>query len=160
MPLNPDFRDLFSAFNAANVRYLVVGGYAVMHHTQPRYTKDLDVWVEPTPENARRALAALAEFGAPLGQITIADLTNPDTVVQIGLAPNRIDILTEISGVEFAPAWERADGLDYGDAPIRILAIEDAIAAKRASGRPQDLADLDALERARAWREKTQPPST
>lgn len=146
--MNRDFRDLFSALGAADARFIVVGAYAVIHHTEPRYTKDLDIWVEPTPENARRVYRALAAFGAPLEGIALDDLCNRELVYQIGVEPNRVDILMDIGTVPFADAWRHAVQTTYGGVPIRVLGREHLIAAKRASGRPQDLLDLARLESA------------
>jgi hypothetical protein len=133
--------------NAAEARYLVVGGYAVAFHARPRYTKDLDVWIEPTPANAQRAWNALASFGAPLQDLRPEDLTRSEMVFQIGLAPNRIDILTELVGVAFEEAWERRASTTYGDCPIQVLSRADLIRNKGAVGRPQDLIDVEELER-------------
>jgi hypothetical protein len=146
--MNPDFRDLFCAFNDAEVRFLVVGAYAVIFHTEPRYTKDLDIWIEPTPTNAQSAYNALASFGAPVADITVDDLCNQELVYQIGIEPNRVDILMDIGGPAFSQAWTRAEESTYGDQPIRVIGIKDLIAAKRATGRPQDLLDVSRLESA------------
>jgi hypothetical protein len=148
MSLNPDFRDLFAALNAAGAEYLLVGGYALAFHAAPRFTKDLDVWVNPTPENASRVLAALQAFGAPLGELTEADLASPGIVFQMGLPPNRIDLLTVIDGVEFSEAWSARLATVYGDEPLPVIGRAHLLANKRASGRPQDLVDADAIERA------------
>lgn len=145
MGANPDFVDLFKAFNAADVRYVLVGGYAVIFHTEPRYTKDIDVWIDPTRENAARAFRALAEFGAPLDGITIADLSDPHMIYQVGMEPNRIDIIMGVPGLEFAAAHARSVASSYGGQPIRVLALEDLVKAKRAAGRSQDLLDLERL---------------
>ncbi|MCP5071049.1 MAG: hypothetical protein GY946_31180 [bacterium] len=143
--INPDFKDLLLAFNAAEVRYLVVGAYAVTFHAQPRFTKDLDLWVEASPENAARVHKALTAFGAPIGELTVDDLANPEMVYQIGVAPNRIDVLMGVSGLGFSEAWpERVDST-YGDCPIHVISRQDLIRNKRAAGRPQDLIDLRAL---------------
>ena len=144
---NPDFRDLLSAFSSAEVRYLVVGGYAVTFHARPRYTKDLDVWIDPSPENAARAWRALAAFGAPLSEVSIEDLATPQMVLQIGVAPNRIDVITSCQGLDFAAAWARRVPSEYGGVPVAFLAREDLIANKRSVGRPQDLLDAEELER-------------
>jgi len=128
------FRDLFSAFSAGEVRFLVVGAYAVIFHSVPRYTKDLDVWVEPTRPNATRAFQALARFGAPLEGVSVDDLCRPQTVIQIGLEPNRIDVMTDVAGIPFELAWSRRATSSYGGVPIAILGREDLIAAKRAAG--------------------------
>jgi hypothetical protein len=149
MPTNPDFRDLFSALNDANARFLVVGAYAVIHYTEPRYTKDLNIWIEPTRENAQAVYRALAAFGAPLEQVGVDDLANPDMVYQIGIEPNRIDIIMDLDCLDFATAYSHAESTSYGGVPIRLLAIDDLIAAKRAAGRDQDLLDLTKLEMAR-----------
>jgi hypothetical protein len=111
MALNPDFRDLFAAFNAARVRYLLVGGYALAFHGRPRFIKDLDLWLDPESENARRAYAALETFVAPLHELSLRDLERPGLIFQIGVAPNRIEILTAIDGVTFADAWPDRLGL-------------------------------------------------
>jgi len=146
---NQDFLDLLRAFVDADVRFLVVGAYALAVHGHPRGTGHLDVWIEATPENARRAYGALAAFGAPLHELTQADLVTPDVVFQIGVAPRRIDILTSISGVDFADAWPRRIEGVYGDVRFPVIGLDDLIANKRAAGRPQDLVDVEALERER-----------
>jgi hypothetical protein len=143
--INPDFKDLLLAFNAAEVRYLVVGAYAVTFHAQPRFTKDLDLWVEASLENAARVHKALTAFGAPVGELTLDDLANPEMVYQIGVAPNRIDVLMGVSGLEFAEAWPVRVDSTYGDCPIHVISRQDLIRNKRAAGRPQDLIDLRAL---------------
>ncbi len=142
---NPDFRDLFRALNESDVRYLVVGAYAVMYHTEPRYTKDLDIWVEPSPENARQVWQALSAFAAPLQVVTLEDFTNPDIVFHMGREPNRVDILTGIADVEFASAWKRRIRTTYDDQRIWVLNRLDLIRNKRAAGRPRDLLDARKL---------------
>jgi hypothetical protein len=146
---NPDFRDLFCALNDARARYLVVGGYAVIFHTEPRFTKDLDVLVEPTRANAARVLRALAAFSAPIDAVTIEDIVDPDLVYQIGVAPNRVDVLSKISGVTFGSAWRRRVRATYADQRIWVLDAVSLRRAKRAAGRPQDLVDLASLSRRR-----------
>ena len=148
MAVNPDFRDLFAALNAAAARYLLVGGYAVAFHAAPRFTKDLDVWTEPTPANAARVAEALRAFGAPLQELSLADLGRAGLIFQIGVAPNRIDVVTSIDGVEFAEAWSGRAETTYGDQTIPVIGRAALIRNKRASGRPQDLLDLEVLERA------------
>lgn len=149
MSANQDFADLFSELNGAEVRYLVVGAYAVVFHAEPRYTKDIDIWVEPTPENSVRVFNALASFGAPLDGVTADVFQDTAMIYQIGIEPNRIDILMGIEGLEFAAAWARAVSSRYEDHEIRILSVDDLIVAKRAAGRPQDLLDVERLERGR-----------
>lgn len=144
--MSPDFRDLLSTFNANDVEYLVVGAYALAAHGRVRATGDLDIWVRPAPENAARVLKALAAFGAPLRDLTAADLIQPGLVFQIGVAPLRIDILTAIDGVEFADAWAARMMTRFTDQPVAVLSVEYLIRNKRAAGRAQDLADLEWLE--------------
>jgi hypothetical protein len=149
MAVNPDFRDLFSALSSAGAEFIVVGAHAVMFHTcVPRYTKDLDVWTRPTRENALHVHAALASFGAPLSDLSLDDLSVEGTIFQIGVAPNRIDVITSIEGVEFDAAYARSVASTYGGVAIRLLAIEDLLTNKRAVGRKHDLVDVDALEAA------------
>lgn len=147
--VNRDFRDLLAAFAAHDVRFLVVGGYAVTFHSRPRFTKDLDVWVEPTPANAVRVVAALAAFGAPLTAhgVSAQDFERPGVVYQMGMPPNRVDVITAVDGLAFAPCWERRVGARFGDVEIAYLAKTDLIVNKRTVGRPQDLEDVRALER-------------
>ena len=117
MATNRDFKDLFAALNAAGAKFLLVGGYTVAHHAEPRYTKDLDLWVEPGAENAARVLEALAAFRAPIGDLTLADLCNPEVVFHMGVPPNRIDLLTGIDGVAFDEAWaSRVESVYAGEA--------------------------------------------
>ncbi len=148
MAVNPDFRDLFAALNAAGARYLLVGGYAVAFHAEPRFTKDLDVWTEPSGANAARVHQALQAFGAPLQDLTDDDLGRAGLVFQIGVPPNRIDIVTSIDGVEFAEAWPGHAETTYGDQAVPVIGRAELIRNKRASGRPQDLLDLEILEQA------------
>ena len=148
MPVNPDFSDLFAALNAEGAEYLLVGGYALAVHAAPRYTRDLDVWVHPTAENATRVHRALARFGAPLGDLGPSDLASPGLVFQIGIAPNRIDVLTAIDGVAFPEAWQEREATTYGGQAVPVISRRHLEANKRASGRAQDLADLEALEKA------------
>ena len=146
MPANPDFKDLFSILNEERVEYLVVGAHAVIHYTEPRYTKDLDLWINPTPDNAERAMFALRRFGAPLANIVPADFQNPELVYQIGVAPNRIDVLMGIAGVDFPSAWAQRVTTTYDGIPIHVLSLAILRKAKLASGRPQDLLDLKRLD--------------
>jgi len=145
MPVNRDFEEMFSALSVEGVEFLVVGAHAVMVHTEPRFTKDLDIWVRPTPQNAERVLRALARFGAPIADLVRDDLTVAGTIFQIGIAPNRIDVTTGIDGVRFDEAWPRRVQSSYGKIAIAILGKGDLIRNKRATGRPQDLLDLERL---------------
>ncbi len=146
MPTNPDFRDLFSVFNDEKVEYIVAGAHAVIFHTEPRYTKALDVWVRPTPENAERVYRALSRYGAPLVDVSAGSFCDRDLVYQIGVAPNRIDILPGVKGVSFDEAWADSVETTYGGVPIRLMGKKTLIKAKRASARKQDLLDLERLE--------------
>jgi hypothetical protein len=147
MRVNADFRDLFAALNDAGAEYLVVGGYAFSFHAFPRFTKDLDIWIRATPDNAARVHAALTVFGAPLDDVAESDLASEGLIFQIGVVPNRIDILTSVSGVEFDEAWQDREETRYGDQTICLISRAHLIQNKRAVGRPQDLVDADQLER-------------
>jgi hypothetical protein len=154
-PFSDDFRDLIIALSDAEARFMVVGGYAVAAHGRPRGTKDLDVWVEPTLENAHRVLTALAEFGAAAGDLTPEELATPGTGFMMGRPPTRIDILTRLVAVDFDTAWSRAPITEFApECSCRVIGLDDLIANKRAAGRPQDLADVQALERLRQRRPK------
>ena len=147
----PDFKELLSALNAHGVKYLVVGAYAVSIHAQPRATKDIDLLVKPDAENARAAYAALAQFGAPLEGLTAADFAAPGSFFRMGREPVAVDILSEIPGVDFDAAWERRveDVIDHATGTTaNFLSRDDLIAAKLASGRQQDLADVEAIHKA------------
>lgn len=148
--LNPDFNALLSIFNDRKVKYLVVGGYAVGFHAQPRATKDLDLFIRPDLDNAESVYAALQEFGAPLTGVKPKDICEKGKFFRIGSAPVMIEIFPEMPGVEFDDAWERRVETTV-DAESGLTAFfisrEDLIAAKLASARPQDLADVDALNK-------------
>ncbi len=145
--MNPDFLDVLRLLCEAEARFLVVGAYAVSYHSEPRATGDLDLWVEPSPENARRVYSALAAFGAPLSDLTVEDLATPGIVFQMGVPPRRIDILTSITGVGFGEAWpDRVEGR-YGDVRFPLVGRRALIANKQALGRPKDLLDLELLRR-------------
>jgi hypothetical protein len=135
--------------NEAGVRYLIVGGYAVMVHTEPRFTKDLDIWIDPQTQNADRLSAALARFGAPLADVTAAVFTEPDVFYQIGIDPVRIDIMTSLPGLSFAKAWENRLAISFNDQAAFILGLDDLIRTKTASGRRRDKLDLRMLRRRR-----------
>ena len=145
--INSDFKELVSALSSARVRFLVVGGVAVIEHTEPRYTKDLDVWVEPTLLNARRVVAALRRFGAPLAGVAAQDFTNPRLVYQMGVEPVRIDILMSLEGLTFAQAWRSRKLVRWGKVRVPVLSAEHLLLNKRNVGRPQDLVDADRLAR-------------
>jgi hypothetical protein len=147
MAESQNFKDLLLALNDCGVEYLIVGGYAVMRYSEPRFTKDLDIWVGRTMDNSRRVFAALARFGAPLRNdgVTEETFSVEQTVYQIGVPPIRVDILTSISGCMFQDAWGRGvPGVMYG-VPVRFISLPDLIANKRAAGRTSDLEHLELL---------------
>jgi hypothetical protein len=142
---NSNFSDLLSIFAEHNVRYLIGGGYALMLYCEPRFTKDLDLWVDPSASNAQAVFVALRQFGAPLTGLTSLDFSSPGTYYQIGVAPVRIDILMSIDGVEFSDAWAGREQRQFGGLMANFLCRADLIRNKRASGRLQDLADVEQL---------------
>lgn len=145
--MNQDFEELLAGFNAHGVEYLVVGAHALAAHGHVRATKDLDVWVRPEAENGLRVIGALREFGAPLHGLTAADLATPGVIFQMGVAPVRIDIITEIDAVGFEDAWAERVRAKFGGEPTQVLSRKLLIQNKRASGRTQDLADVEWLEK-------------
>lgn len=144
--MNPDFLDILSAFSEERVEFLVVGAYALAVHGLPRATGDIDLWVRPTRDNARRVRAALARFGAPIGDLSEQDLVTRGTVIQIGVAPRRIDVLTLIDGVEFDEAWAARTMTRVGGVDIPVIGRAELIRNKKATGRAKDLADAAWLE--------------
>jgi hypothetical protein len=144
MAENPHYRELLQLLNELEVEYLIVGGFAVMKYGEPRYTKDLDVWIHNSVQNSQRLVAALGRFGAPLehDQITAGTFADKQVVYQIGVAPVRIDILTKITGVEFVDAWRnRVTGTFFG-VPVHFISLDDLVTNKRALGRSSDVKDL------------------
>lgn len=154
----PDFKELLSRFNDHKVKYLVVGGYAVSFHAQPRATKDLDIFIKANAANAVAVYAALAEFGAPLDELTPEDFIEKGKFYRMGHPPLMIDILPEISGIDFDTAWEKRIDVEI-DAGLQVPFIDanSLISAKLASGRPEDLADVAALRQ--ADRSRTKKPA-
>ena len=157
-PMEENLRQLLSALNAHNVRYLIIGGYAVFVHGQPRMTKDLDVFIESSPENAIAVFQALAAFGAPLSDFSVDDFADIKTGARFGNPPICFDILQKIDGIDFTTAYVNSiPFLIDGDLPARYISAEDFITNKLASGRPQGLADVDAIRnRRRALAERAQ----
>jgi len=147
LTMNSDFKELLQIFADVQVEYLIVGGYAVIHHGQPRATKDLDIWLKPSPENAEKVLKAFARFGLPLmGGVEKSDFENEGLQYAVGVPPSMINFLTSIPGLQFEEAWanrveEEEDGICY-----LFLSKTDLIQSKRVAGRPQDLADISELE--------------
>jgi hypothetical protein len=146
-----DHKDLLSAFHAHGVRYLIVGGYAVIFHAQPRFTKDIDLFIKPDPANAKATYAALAEFGATLQGIRPEDFADPGSFFRFGHDPQGVDILPDLPGVDFDSAWERrVEGVLDAATGLKAFFIsrDDLIAAKLASGRTRDLADVEDIRAA------------
>ena len=150
MKINSDYKDLLKGLNAGGVRYLVVGGYAVMVYTEPRYTKDIDVWIDRSKPNAEAAFRALASFGAPLKGLKPSDFTGPEVFYQLGVDPVRVDVLTSLPGLDFNTAWERRTTIDFDGEPVPVIAREDLLLAKAAAGRVRDRRHARALEKRRA----------
>lgn len=148
-----DYEEFIGFLNQSGARYLIAGAHAVAFHARPRATKDLDLFIEPSPDNAERVLAAIRQFlGTDLG-IRPEDLTTPGQIVQLGVAPSRIDLLSRLAGLPgFDSAWERRVEAAFGDVPAHYLSLDDLIEAKKGAGRDQDKADLRSLRRAGAER--------
>jgi len=146
MSLHPDYKDILAAFAAAGVEYLVVGGYAVGFHGQPRFTKDIDLWVRASDENLTRVKLALEQFGAPRAVIDALWSAAPEDVLWMGAPPVRIDILKGVPGGDFDQAYGQRAVADWDGVDVSVVSRGDLIRLKRASGRPQDLLDADALE--------------
>ena len=142
----PDFEEFFRLLNEHKVKYLIVGGYAFAVHAYPRFTNDLDIWIDKDVENAENILQVLKDFGFQKLEITNEDLTNPDRIIQLGYPPLRIDLLTDIDGVDFSTAWENKDSSNYGKQKINIINRELFIQNKLASGRQKDKEDLEKLK--------------
>lgn len=145
MDLSQDFYDLLTEFAAAKAEYLLIGGYAVSLHSKPRYTKDVDIWVGDTPDNLLRVKEALEGFGAPEEAIENVMTCGPEEIVWFGSPPTRVDIMKTIPGVEFKSAYARRMTIAISDTVANLISIKDLILAKKASGRKQDLIDIDQL---------------
>ncbi|PIQ62049.1 MAG: hypothetical protein COV99_07410 [Bacteroidetes bacterium CG12_big_fil_rev_8_21_14_0_65_60_17] len=149
--LNPDYSDMLSVLSAANVDFLVVGAFALAAHGNPRATGDIDIYVRPSEDNAKRIMEALKMFGAPVGGISVGDFLSKDLVLQIGVEPRRIDLLTGLEGIEnFDEAWSDRMVIKMQELQFPVLGRATLIRNKRALGRPQDVADV-------AWLEKHTP---
>lgn len=144
--LNPDFRDILFAFCEEKVEFLVVGGYAMAFHGYVRATGDIDLWIRPSPENAPRVWQALNQFGAPLFDLTLEDLQTSGIVFQMGVVPNRIDILTQISGVEFEEAWQNRQTVEIEGMQVSVISKPHLLINKKLAGRGKDLTDIFWLE--------------
>ena len=144
--MNRDFVEMLCALSETEAEFLVVGAYAVAAHGHPRATGDLDIWVRPSTENAEKVFQALQVFGAPLANLSLEDLSQPNIVFQIGVAPFRIDLLTSITGVHFSRAWENKISMTIEGQEFFCIGLDDLLINKKATGRPKDIADIDSLE--------------
>ena len=147
--LNPDFRDMLSCLKDEEVEFLIVGAYALAAHGLPRATGDIDIWVRSTPDNAERVIRALKQFGAPPSGLSAEDFTSPDVVLQVGIEPCRIDLMTSIDGVGFDEAWGSKVSAVVGDMELYVLSKFDLLKNKLAAGRDKDQSDI-------AWLKKNQ----
>lgn len=154
---NRDFEELFACLRGRDVKALVVGAHAVAFHAKPRYTKDVDILVEPSPENAELLLLALEDFGFGSLDLTVEDFSHSGRIIQLGFEPNRVDFITSLGGVSFDEAWAGRVAGRYGNQPVMYLGLRELIAAKQSAGRPQDLADLDWLRQVTADTEERSP---
>ena len=145
MDIQKDFRDLLALFNESEVDYVIVGAYALAFHGVPRYTGDIDIFVRPDHVNAKKIMRALRIFGFSSSQLTVHDFEIPDNVIQLGVPPVRVDLITSISGVTWCEAETGRVPGTYGDVPVFFIGKEEFIINKRATGRKKDSADLEAL---------------
>jgi hypothetical protein len=145
--MNREWTELLSLFDASKIRYMIIGGHAVMRYSEPRFTKDLDLWIGTDSKNARLVYQALQQFGAPLAGIGPEDFTKPGYFYQMGRPPFRVDIVMTIPGIEFDEAWKNRQMHPFGPLQVAYISKEDLIKAKRAAGRLQDLLDLQNLEK-------------
>jgi predicted nucleotidyltransferase len=145
--LNPDFREMLSCLKDEDAEFIIVGAYALAAHGLPRATGDIDIWVRNSRENARRVMSALAKFGAPTSELSEGDFISADMIIQFGVEPCRIDLLTGIDGVEFEEAWANKVGVTVDGLEIHVLSREDLIKNKRAAGREKDRGDVAWLEK-------------
>jgi hypothetical protein len=154
----PDFEDLLALLHKHEVRYLVIGGLAFIYHARPRYTKDMDLWVDPSPANVRRANLALAEFGSP----HVLALDDPEEILQIGLPPNRVDLLRAIDGPPFAQVWKRRIEGKYGRAAVSFIDLKSLIEIKSRIDDPRHQRDVRDLEAVRAMKSRgsARPPAS
>ena len=146
MTIPQDFREFLELLNKHKVRYLIVGGYAVGFYSRPKYTEDIDIWVESANSNAEKLIVVLKEFGFGELDISTEDLTNTNMVFQLGYAPLRIDIMTGVSGLSFVDCFSRSVSTKYFGLDVNMIALQDLITNKKASGRKKDLSDLDWIE--------------
>ena len=144
---NEDYRDILQSLSDEGVDFILVGAYALASHGYPRATMDIDLWIRPAPDNAEKVYRALAKFGTPMDAVSVSDFSKEGTIFQIGVAPRRIDIITQISGVNYAEAFESANSAEVGGLTIKILSAEHLIRNKLATGRLKDIDDAENLRR-------------
>jgi hypothetical protein len=145
MEIYQDFKEFAELLNARKVEYLVVGAHARAYYGAPRFTRDLDIWINPTVENAQKVVDTLTDFGFESLNYKIEDFTDPDSIIQLGVEPVRIDLVTSITGVTWVQAWQGRQAGKLGTIPVFFLGKQEFIANKRATGRKKDLADLEEL---------------
>lgn len=148
MRVEKDFKEFIESLNTNSVRYLIIGSFALSYYSEPRYTKDIDILVDSTASNADRLMTAIREFGFSDIELGSRDFLEPDQVIQLGIAPLRIDLLTSLKGIPFADAWDRRTTGQYGDIPAFYISKQDLIDHKKLVGRKQDLADIEKLTKA------------
>lgn len=145
--LNPDFKDMLSCLKDEEAEFIIVGAYALAAHGFPRATGDIDIWIKNSSDNAQKVMRALVQFGAPTSNLTEQDLTSPDMIIQIGVEPCRIDLITNISGVEFNQAWENKVSVAIDDLEIFILSKADLLRNKTVVNRDKDQGDISWLKK-------------
>jgi hypothetical protein len=149
MKLEKDYEEFLGLLNKNNVKYCIIGAYAVAFYAKPRYTKDIDILIESSIENANRVLKALSEFGFGELNISLEDLTTAGNILQLGYEPLRIDLLTKLEGSDFQDIWKNRVTGDYGSEKVFFISLDDLIQNKKDSGRPTDLIDIELLEKAK-----------
>lgn len=147
MKLDKDFKEFIELLNDQAVEYLIIGGYAVNFHGYPRYTKDIDIWIHPTLPNIKKLISVISNFGFDSLGLKEEDFQNPENIIQLGRAPYRIDLLTDVDGIIFEDCFQRKENFLLAGTSINFLSIQDLIKAKKTSGRAQDLADAEQLEK-------------
>jgi hypothetical protein len=144
--LNQDFKEFIQLLNENQVKYLVIGGYAVAVHGHPRYTKDIDIWIEISEENAQKLVTALTQFGFESLGLTSEDFQTPNQIIQLGYPPNRIDLITNPDGIDFQTCYDSKIEVTLNDVQVKFINLDNLKKNKLASGRLQDLADLEKLQ--------------
>lgn len=145
--MHQDYLDLLQCLNEKKVKYLVIGGYAVIHYATPRYTKDLDLWIEASAENAKKVLKALSKFGAPIDNLSIQELSKPGLIYVFGIPPIRVDILNGALGCRFLNAWKNKNTVKIESTNVHIISKAELLKLKKKAGRAQDKADIEALKK-------------